>query len=127
MTVQIRRVYEAAARERGDGRRVLVDRLWPRGMSKDRLAIDVWMKEIAPSPELRRWYGHRPARFEAFAARYREELRSADRRADLAELRRVAARGRLTLLTATKDVDRSAAAVLMDVIDRRGQPTGQRT
>jgi hypothetical protein len=82
-TVRIRRVYEAAARERG--------------------------------PDLRRWYGHRPARFEAFASRYREELRSANRRADVAELRRVAARGHVTLLTATKDVDRSAAAVLADV------------
>ena len=111
-------MYEAPSRERGDGRRVLVDRLWPRGMTKDRLEIDLWMKEIAPSSDLRRWYGHRPERFAAFTARYREELRSTERETDLAGLRRMARRGRLTLLTATRDVDRSAAIVLADLIQR---------
>lgn len=68
--VHIRRVYEAKTRARGDGIRVLVDRLWPRGVSKRSLEIDRWAPEIAPSPKLRIWYGHRPERFEEFAKRY---------------------------------------------------------
>jgi uncharacterized protein YeaO (DUF488 family) len=115
--VRVRRVYDPP--EPGDGRRILVDRLWPRGLSKDRSAVDRWMREVAPSDELRRWYGHDPARFEGFAERYRKELAEPERAAALEELAREAARGPLTLLTATRDVERSQAAVLAEVLRRR--------
>lgn len=106
----IRRAYEEPD-PRG-GTRVLVDRLWPRGVKKERAAIDVWCKQVAPSTELRKWYGHDPARFEEFARRYRDELAGPEPSAALAQLGRLAARGPVTLVTATKDVDRSGAAVL---------------
>jgi uncharacterized protein YeaO (DUF488 family) len=117
MGVRVRRVYESPEKRRGDGVRILVDRLWPRGMSKDRLQLDRWVKEVAPSTELRTWYGHRPERFDEFATRYRRELRDADHRAEVADLRRIASRGALTLLTATKDVEHSGAAVLAGALN----------
>jgi uncharacterized protein YeaO (DUF488 family) len=104
-------------RARGDGLRVLVDRLWPRGVRKDTLEIDRWAKEIAPSSELRTWYGHRPERFDQFAKRYRAELRAPATKETLGELRRKARRRNVTLLTATKDVEHSAATVLATVLD----------
>ncbi|MGW7352647.1 DUF488 domain-containing protein [Streptomyces sp. NPDC054784] len=120
--VRVWRVYDPP--EDGGGARVLVDRLWPRGMAKDRARLDAWLREVAPSPELRRWYGHDPARFEEFSARYRAEL---DGREDappeaaeaLERLRACAAEGPLTLLTATRDTDRGHAAVLADLLTRR--------
>ena len=109
--VRVRRVYEGPSRE--DGVRVLVDRVWPRGLTKDRAHLDEWAKDVAPSGELRRWYGHDPDRFAEFAERYRRELRSDDvAGAALAHLRRLASAGPLTLLTATKDVEHSQAVVL---------------
>jgi uncharacterized protein YeaO (DUF488 family) len=115
MRVQVRRVYESRTRTRGDGVRVLVDRLWPRGISKESLELDRWAKEITPSSKLRVWYGHRPERFEEFAERYRAELREPEATTALDELRREAGRRTITLLTATKDVEHSAAAILADV------------
>jgi uncharacterized protein YeaO (DUF488 family) len=111
--VRVRRVYEDPSRE--DGTRVLVDRVWPRGLSKDDAALDEWSKDVAPSTELRRWYGHDPERFREFAERYRSELTSGDEAGEaLAHLRDLASAGRLTLLTATKDVDHSQAVVLAE-------------
>jgi uncharacterized protein YeaO (DUF488 family) len=107
--VQVRRVYDPAEPE--DGQRVLVDRLWPRGLSKERARLDDWCKEIAPSNELRKWYGHDPDRYAEFARRYRAELADPERAAALAHLRELAGNGRLTLLTATKRSDISEAAV----------------
>ena len=116
--VTVRRVYEAPSHE--DGARVLVDRLWPRGMSKERAHLDEWCKEVAPSTALRTWYhhapDHAPDRFEEFAGRYREELKQAGRAAALAHLREMADERSLTLLTATKEADSSEAAVLVDLI-----------
>jgi uncharacterized protein YeaO (DUF488 family) len=112
--VQVRRVYDPAEPE--DGRRVLVDRLWPRGLSKERARLDEWCKEIAPSNELRKWYGHDPDRFAEFARRYRAELADAERAAALAHLRELAGHERLTLLTATKRSDISEAAVLANLL-----------
>jgi uncharacterized protein YeaO (DUF488 family) len=112
MSVRVRRVYESKTRTRGDGRRILVDRLWPRGVSKDSLEIDRWAKDVAPSAHLRTWYGHRTERFEEFARRYRRELREAPAGAALEELRRESKRRTVTLLTATRDVEHSAAAVV---------------
>jgi uncharacterized protein YeaO (DUF488 family) len=115
--VQVRRVYDPP--EANDGQRVLVDRLWPRGLSKERAHLDDWCKDISPSNELRKWYGHDLDRYAEFARRYRAELGDPERAAALAHLRELASRGRLTLLTATKRSDISEAAVLADLLRGR--------
>lgn len=103
-----RRIYEAAHED--DGYRLLVDRVWPRGMRRERAAIDEWAKDVAPSSELRRWFGHRPDRFDAFAERYLEELAAVEPR--LHELIARAAPGRLTLLFAARETRYNHAVVL---------------
>lgn len=115
--VRVRRVYDAPMAD--DGTRVLVDRLWPRGVSKDRAQLDEWCKQIAPSTELRTWYHHDPALFDEFTRRYIDELNDPERAAAVAHLRELAEQQTLTLLTATKDVDISEAAVLVDLLTRR--------
>jgi uncharacterized protein YeaO (DUF488 family) len=110
--VGLRRVYDAPRTD--DGHRVLVDRLWPRGLAKNAAAIDEWVKAVAPSAELRRWYGHEPGKFEAFRHRYQQELQTPERAEALNLLRRLAMPGPLTLLTATRDIEHSQAAVLAD-------------
>ena len=111
--VRARRVYDEPAPE--DGARVLVDRVWPRGLSREHAALDLWCREIAPSTELRRWYGHDPERFAEFRRRYLAELAEPDRHAAWEQLRALAAGGRpLTLLTATRDPGTSQAAVLAE-------------
>jgi uncharacterized protein YeaO (DUF488 family) len=112
--VRMRRVYDEPTRE--DGTRVLVDRVWPRGLSKDRARLDEWSKQVAPSAELRRWYAHDPARFAEFSRRYRVELQAPERAAALTHLRRLAKDRTVTLLTATKDIAISQAAVLADLL-----------
>lgn len=107
--MRVARIYDAPG---GDGFRVLVDRLWPRGISRDRLRLDEWAKDLAPSTELRRWYGHDPARFEEFARRYLDELNRPDARAALERVAEAAGDGELVLLTATRDVEHSGAVVL---------------
>ena len=111
------RVYDPPGAD--DGARVLVDRLWPRGLRKDAAALDHWCRDVAPSTELRTWYGHDPARFAEFTTRYRAELDDPDRAAAFAALRRLSRNGPLTLLTATKEPELSQARVLADVL-RRG-------
>jgi uncharacterized protein YeaO (DUF488 family) len=98
--VRVRRAYEES--EPGDGARVLVDRIWPRGLTKAKAALDEWCKHVAPSDELRKWYGHQPGRFEEFGRRYRLELQDPTRAEALAYLRRLAKNRQLTLLTATR-------------------------
>ena len=110
--VRLGRVYGDPSPE--DGRRVLVDRIWPRGLAKARAGIDEWAKDVAPSTELRRWYGHDPARFEEFRRRYQAELAEPQRQAALRHLRELARSGPLTLVTATRDIDHSQAAVLVE-------------
>ncbi|TYB49617.1 DUF488 domain-containing protein [Actinomadura chibensis] len=111
MDVRLRRVYEPASDD--DGRlRVLVDRVWPRGLSKEKARLDEWEKDVAPSTDLRKWYGHRVDRFEEFTRRYEGELNDPERAAAYDRLRGLAGRGPLTLLTATRDVEHSQAAVL---------------
>ncbi len=112
--VRIGRVYEARTGE--DGTRVLVDRLWPRGLTKDRADLDEWCKQIAPSADLRRWYGHDPDRFAEFARRYRAELDHPARAEHLQLLRSLAREQPLTLLTATRHVDISEAAVIAGLL-----------
>ncbi|MFA1549777.1 DUF488 domain-containing protein [Actinomadura chokoriensis] len=115
MEVKLRRVYEPASPD--DGKRVLVDRVWPRGLSKDEARLDEWEKDVAPSTELRKWYGHDVDKFDEFTERYDAELRDPDRAAALDRLRELAADGTVTLLTATKDIDHSQAAVLATHLD----------
>lgn len=112
--VQVRRVY--AGPVRGDGARVLVDRIWPRGLSKDKAHLDEWCGRIAPSTELRRWYGHDPERFAEFRRRYRTELKDPERAEALAHLRDLAKDRPLTLLTATRHPEISQAEVLAEVL-----------
>jgi uncharacterized protein YeaO (DUF488 family) len=114
LRVEIRRVYDHRP---DDGiPRVLIDRLWPRGVAKAAAPMDEWLKDVAPSTDLRRWYGHDPAKFDAFAERYRAELAMAPARDGVARLRARAERGGVVLLTSTRDVEHSAAAVLLEVL-----------
>ncbi|MGH3095404.1 MAG: DUF488 domain-containing protein [Streptosporangiales bacterium] len=112
--VRVRRVYDEP--EGADGARVLVDRVWPRGLSKDKAQLDEWYKQVAPSTDLRKWYGHDPDRFEEFTRRYRTELEEPEQADALAGLRDLAKKRTVTLLTATKDVEISQAAVLADML-----------
>lgn len=112
--MKVKRVYDDP--EPDDGHRVLVDRLWPRGLRKDAAAVDTWLREVAPSDDLRRWYRHDPERFEEFAARYRAELTDEARAAALARLRELAAEGPVTLLTAVRDARYAHTAVLVDLL-----------
>ncbi len=117
--VEIVRVYGDPGRRAGE-HRVLVDRLWPRGVAKDSLDFDEWAKDVAPSTELRRWYGHDPERFGEFSRRYRAELGRSPGAEAVAALREPAGHGTLVLLTATRDVERSGAAVLRSVVVTAG-------
>jgi len=112
--VKVGRAYDP--RTRGDGTRVLVDRIWPRGLGKEKADLDEWCKEVAPSTTLRKWYGHDPERFEEFGRRYRSELEVPERAEALSHLRDLAKRRALTLLTASKRADISEAVVLVDLL-----------
>jgi uncharacterized protein YeaO (DUF488 family) len=115
---QAQRIYERNTR---DGRyRVLVDRLWPRGVSQREAALDEWAQDLAPTSELRRWYGHDPERFDEFARRYRDELGRGRAPEAIARLRTRARDNRITLVTATRDLERSGARVLLDVFAETG-------
>ena len=111
MSVYIKRAYEAP--ESTDGKRVLVDRLWPRGIRKEEAGIDVWLKDVAPSAELRRWFGHDPVKWPEFQRRYRAELEASPALAELKELSR---KGRVTLVYAAKDEHHNNAVALRSII-----------
>lgn len=110
--VRVARIYDGP--RSGDGVRVLVDRLWPRGLRKDQAAIDLWLKDVAPSTELRQWYGHDPAKHAEFVKRYRVEIHDEQHAEALAALTSLVGNGTVTLTTATKDLALSQAAVLAD-------------
>lgn len=112
--LRLKRVYDPA--EEDDGARVLVDRLWPRGLTKEKAAVDHWAKEVAPSNELRRWFGHRPERWDEFVARYRAELADPQAQAEMDAIRDFLRKGRTTLLYAAHDEARNNAVVLRDVL-----------
>jgi uncharacterized protein YeaO (DUF488 family) len=116
MAFQIKRVYEPASSE--DGTRILVDRLWPRGLKKDAAELTSWMKDIAPSPALRTWFGHKPERFTEFRRRYTAELQ---KNPALPELRRLGRRERVTLLYGARDPEVNHAVVLLSAL--RGRRT----
>lgn len=124
--VKIKRAYEP--RGPRDGYRVLVDRLWPRGIKKLKLPLDDWMKEVAPSSELRKKFGHDPEKWDDFRKRYELELRAPDAREKLEELARLAKRGTLTLVYGAKDEEHNNAFVLKELIERaisRGRGSGR--
>ena len=124
MTVAVKRVYESPAR--ADGMRLLVDRLWPRGLTKARAAIDEWLRDLAPSDELRRWYHARPAHWAMFRKKYLKELAQPEAETALRRLYQFAhKRKRVTLLFASKNQTRNNATVLKDLLDgMRKPPTG---
>jgi uncharacterized protein YeaO (DUF488 family) len=118
--ITCRRVYDDASPS--DGTRVLVDRVWPRGVRKQDAHADEWLRDIAPSTELRRWYGHQADRFAEFRRRYLAELRDPERREAAQHLCELARQRDLTLLTATRDVDHSQAAVLAEWLSEQANP-----
>ncbi|HEX6870738.1 MAG TPA: DUF488 family protein [Micromonosporaceae bacterium] len=117
-SLTVKRVYEEPG---ADGQRVLVDRIWPRGLTKQAARVDLWLKEVAPSRQLREWYSHDPARYDEFRRRYLSELDQAEPAAALRRLRELTRRGPVTLLTATREPRLSQAAVLRDVLSRSGE------
>jgi uncharacterized protein YeaO (DUF488 family) len=112
MNIRIKRAYEEPDKE--DGKRILVDRLWPRGLTKEKAKIDLWLKDIAPSTELRKWFAHDPARWAAFRSRYREKLKSD--KEPLSLLRQEAARGTVTLIYGAKDQLHNEAVILQELL-----------
>lgn len=112
--MQVARVYDEPT---DDSARVLVDRLWPRGIRKDDPRVGRWLRDVAPSTELRQWYGHRPELFDEFVQRYRVELDGPSEAAAFAELGALAAQGPITLVTATREVELSHAAVLAELLE----------
>lgn len=119
MPFSVKRVYDPRAR--GDGIRILVDRLWPRGLSKQAAAVDEWLRELAPSNALRRWFGHDPARWDEFRRRYADELKGQPQA--IGRLRRLGARRRVTLLFGAKDMEHNNAVALQAYLRR---PSGRR-
>src|SRR5688572_26411664 len=114
--IRVKRAYEPRAR--GDGQRILVERLWPRGMKKEALQYHAWLKDVAPSTQLRKWFDHRPERWEEFRRRYRKELRG---NAALQSLLDAGKRGNLTLLYSAHDLEHNGAVVLREYLVERGR------
>jgi uncharacterized protein YeaO (DUF488 family) len=112
MTIKLKRVYEEPART--DGTRILVDRLWPRGLAKEKAHVDLWLKEVAPSTALRKWFAHDPAKWPEFKARYKAELRHNSPQLDV--LKKAISRGPTTLLYGAKDTEHNQAVVLQDLL-----------
>lgn len=113
MAINIKRVYENPTQE--DGTRILVDRLWPRGLTKEKASVDVWLKEIAPSTALRKWFGHDPAKWAEFKKRYHEELRKNPEQVSL--LKEQIRKGAITLVYSAKDEEHNEALVLEELLD----------
>jgi uncharacterized protein YeaO (DUF488 family) len=118
---EVHRVYDE---DQGSGYRVLVDRLWPRGVSRERAAIDEWAKDVAPSNGLRRWYGHEPDKFAEFARRYRSELTASPAKEAVAHIRATSRKTPVMLVTATRDVEHSGAVVLLRALAGRKSRVG---
>ena len=113
--IKLKRAYEKPSR--ADGMRILVERLWPRGLTKKRAALDLWLKDVAPSPALRQWFGHDPAKWEGFQKRYRQELRA--KKDAVRMLKEKAKRGAVTLVYAARDEKHNGALVLKSVLAGR--------
>jgi uncharacterized protein YeaO (DUF488 family) len=113
MSIRIKRVYEAP--DADDGTRILVDRLWPRGLTKEKAKVDLWLKNVAPSTNLRRWFAHDPAKWTQFEARYREELKKGNEQLSL--LKQEAAKGTITLVYGARDQQHNEAVVLQRLLN----------
>jgi uncharacterized protein YeaO (DUF488 family) len=111
-SIRIKRAYEQPDRE--DGTRILVDRLWPRGLTKEKARVDLWLKDVAPSTELRKWFAHDPAKWEEFQSRYQEELKG--NKEQLSLLRQEAAKGTVTLVYGAKDQQHNEAVILQRLL-----------
>ena len=117
MSTKIKRVYSPV--EKSDGVRILVDRLWPRGISKDNARVDEWVKDVAPSDALRKWFGHNPERWEEFRRRYKIELADPDKKALVGRLRTLSRKGTVTFIYAAKDEVHNNANVVAEVVERK--------
>ncbi len=117
MSVRIKRIYDKP--ERADGVRILVDRLWPRGLTKDEVALDEWIRDIAPSNKLRTWFGHKSERWLEFQRRYKGELKTAEHKDIISRLRKIAGIATVTLLYAAKDEERNNAVVLASLLKKK--------
>jgi uncharacterized protein YeaO (DUF488 family) len=115
MPIDLKRAYDPPAKS--DGRRILVDRIWPRGIAKDDLRIDAWLKDVAPSTGLRKWFGHDPAKWDEFKKRYARELEQ--RPEALEELLEKAGAGHVTLVFGAKDIEHNNAVALKEILERR--------
>lgn len=115
MTIQMKRVYEAPLTS--DGKRVLVDRLWPRGLTKEKAKVDLWLKDIAPTTELRKWFGHDPAKWNEFKKRYHEELKKNNE--VVAKLVDILKSGKVTLVYSAKDEEHNDAVVLKEYLGKK--------
>jgi uncharacterized protein YeaO (DUF488 family) len=115
LVIRVKRVYEEPSPQ--DGARILVDRLWPRGLTKERAAVDLWLKDVAPSTELRKWFGHDPAKWKEFQVRYRKELRK--KKDALKLLRQKSEESTVTLLYGARDEEHNAALVLKKLLEGR--------
>lgn len=118
-SIELRRVYEPAAFAPHQGSQVLVDRLWPRGIRKESLASDLWLRDLGPSNELRKWFGHEPERWPEFRRRYRQELRQEPQQRLLDQVEALAREGPLTLLYSAKDEQHNQAVVVREVLEER--------
>jgi uncharacterized protein YeaO (DUF488 family) len=112
MTIKLKRVYEAPSKE--DGTRILVDRLWPRGLTKEKAKVDLWLKEIAPTTELRKWFAHDPAKWAEFQIRYKAELKNNSEQ--IALLKKEVAKGPATILYGAKDEEHNEAIILLKLV-----------
>jgi len=115
--LKIKRAYEPA--ETADGRRILIDRLWPRGISKSKARIDLWLKDIAPSTELRQWFAHDPQKWEVFKKKYREELSDPEKSRMIEDIARQARHNTVTLIYGARDTEHNDAKVLQAMIEKR--------
>jgi uncharacterized protein YeaO (DUF488 family) len=115
--IYLKRAYETASDK--DGVRILVERLWPRGLTKAKAAVDLWIKDVAPSPELRKWFGHDPARWKQFKQRYWNELKN--KKDDVDVLRRKAREGKVTFIYAAHDEEHNGALALKEFLEQRGK------
>ena len=114
LSIALKRAYDEPSAS--DGTRVLVERLWPRGISKEHVQIDLWLKDVAPSTELRKWFNHDPQKFPEFRRRYETELKSEAAQEAMKKLREIAKQGQLTLIFAARDIEHSNAFVLKDLL-----------
>jgi uncharacterized protein YeaO (DUF488 family) len=115
MSIRIKRAYEEPAKE--DRERILVDRLWPRDLTKEKAKVDLWLKDVAPSTELRKWFAHDPAKWAGFRSRYEEELKGEEE--ELSILRHEAAKGAVTLVYGAKDQEHNEAVILLRLLTKK--------